>query len=1181
MSKSFTIKKVFTILKIIVAQFTLVGVIAGYTLAEPVIAQELLKERINLNLKNSSLRAFLRTIEKQTDVVFSYQKGVIDSQEKLNLTIQNETVENILKQVLIPRRIHYRVINNNQIILNRTDVGKEGPGKTELKAENPVEAKNSPVDEVITGRVTDEKGEALPGVNVQIKGTVVGTATNENGNYTIKLGENEESLIFSFIGYKTKEVIVGNATVVNVALEADIAVLSEVLVVGYGTQSREKLTTSVSKVDNRVLKNIPYANAASALQGSVSGVRVQTTTGQPGAAPRIIVRGGTSINNPNGATPLYIVDGVIRSDMDNINADDIQSMQVLKDAASTSIYGARGSNGVVVITTKSGKAGSATITYKYNLISSETMKTYDLIPARDFIKFYRMGVMATAKKIPARMSLLTEASPGGTGNDLTAKTNFTTMYLSPENEHKLKEGWESMPDPLDPSKTIIFKDTDFQKMLYRNGISHNHALSMSGGSEKATYNLGLGYLNNQGIAYGTDYKRLSLNLNSEYKIRENLTTFGRLLYSKAFYRGETWAHDRGQAVAPTQKYLLEDGTLAPGGQSNPQYYENSQDIRNQKENLSMAVGARWDILPGLQFQPQLSLFKYSTNNRFFQKGAYLAGPAGAFTDSRVARGSRTELIQYQADAVFSYDKVLAPGHNLSAQAGFAYFFRENNALLAQGQGAGSDLIPTLNAATTPVSVSGTESFQLIMGYFGRVNYDYEQKYLLSLTARHDGASNLGNSYKWGFFPGVSAGWNVHKEDFWQNVPVVSELKLRGSYGVNGNISGLGDYQAQGEYGVGARYSGNSVVINTILANPDLQWERSATRNLGLDVSLFKNRIRILSDFYIKETTNLLTSLPLPFSTGFTSVVTNLGSLQNKGVEVEVSAQILSPQSPVKWEATFNASKVTNKILKLPNNGVARNRIGGYYIWDASINDYSWQGGLQEGGKLGEMFGYKQKSIYTTDEEAAQGPVDMLITLPDRTKFGGDVNWEDFDKNNIIDTRDRTYMGNMFPTWTGGFGNYVTYKNFSLNLRMDYTVGHMKHNWSRALIMGQYGTISGIVTDVYRSWQNPGDVTDIPRYYWGEQTVHRNLARENARLDGGNSIYYERGDFLALRELTLSYSFPKLLIRKLNVSNLNVYATGNNLHYFTKYRGLSPEDGGMDLGGYPPARNFIFGVTLSF
>ncbi|ACU05770.1 SusC/RagA family TonB-linked outer membrane protein [Pedobacter heparinus] len=1035
----------------------------------------------------------------------------------------------------------------------------------------------------VSGTVKDTQGGVLPGVSIKLKGTTTGVTTTSSGTYSISVPDASAVLVFSFIGMESQEIQVSGKRTIDVVLTEQMAALKEVLVIGYGSQSRETVTTSVTKLDNKVLENVPYANLTSAMQGTLSGVRVQSTSGQPGDASRVVIRGGTSINNPNGAAPLYIVDGVIKSNINDINSQDIESMQVLKDAAATAIYGARGSNGVVILVTKSGKSGIARINYNYDLTISDLGKGYDMVSARDYIYFQRLGIGARGTADPSQLTKLGLASSAGTGNDLTNNTAFTPQYLSDANRYKLNEGWESMPDPIDPTKTIIFKNTDFQDVVYRTALSNNHTLSGSGGTDKATFSASLGYQSNEGIAIFTDYKRLSFNLNGDFKVNEKLKIFGRVMYSNSSGRTVTDAGSnvsnvfaRSATIPATTKYKFEDGTLAPGLNSslgNLEYFFNTQDLKNSLENLTMVTGAHFDILPGLSFDPQISLYKITSDGRFFQK-AYLNGP-GQLVNSRNATGSYAKQIQEQADAVFTYKKNLKDAHHLEAKIGFSAFWRTTAGLNASGRGASTDLIPTLNASAVPVSVGGDETNQLILGYFSRINYDYKEKYLLSLNARYDGASNLGTTHKWGLFPGVSVGWNIHKEDFWTALPErLFTLKLRGSYGVNGNISGLGPYQSQGQYSVGAQYNGIAAVQNTTLANADLRWEQSKTFDVGFDLGVLNNRINILFDYYRRRTDNLLTNFSLPQSTGFASVLTNLGSLQNKGIELELSAKILPEKSDFQWILSLNASRVKNKILKLPNNGIENNRIGGVYVWDSSRNDYAWLGGLQEGGEIGDLYAYKQLGIYATDAEAQRGPKDMLVVGTAKTKFGGDVNWQDADNNGVIDERDRVFVGNIYPKWTGGMASTMTYRNFDLYVRMDYTTGHTIYNYTRAMMIGQFVGENGFVSDVLRSWQTQGQQTDIPRIYWADQQAQNNLFR-------GNSAYYEAGDFLALREVTLSYNFSPEFLKKIKIANLRLNATGSNLHYFTKFKGLNPEEGGDDRGRYPIPRNIIFGANITF
>ena len=1049
----------------------------------------------------------------------------------------------------------------------------------------------------INGTITDTKGNIIAGVTVNQKGSTISTITDNNGKFAIKVSNRNGSLVFSHTGFNPQEISMKNRNVIDIILEESISKLDEVVVTGYSSQSRKTITAAISKLDPRVLENVPYQNVLNAMKGSIAGVRVQTISGQPGAAPRVIVRGGTSINNPNGAVPLYIVDGVIRADLDNVSADDIESIQVLKDAASTSIYGARGSNGVVLVKTKSGKPGTTIVTYKYDITSSKAIIDYKYIGARDYITAIRSSVRGVGRSggATAENTLLTEARAYGIGNDLTKNSQATTQYLTPANQYKLNEGWESMPDPVDPTKTIIFKNTDFSKYVYQTGVSDNHYVSVSGGTERSTFNAGIGYMHAKGTIRNTDYHRLTMNLNGDIKATDNLSFFARMTYAGSGDNsnrllGGTPANIalRYAALAPSMKYSYEDGELAYGRDASigngdyflPLFNVAGDELATQK--LTLSLGSHWKILPGLSFDPQISMYSQEDRTNLFQPAYYSGTILRTLNTARAGSATQVSFKQQQADALFNYKKQFAGKHNISAVAGFSYLGRDAATLVANGRGAATDYVITLNADPTPVSVSSSLSQFRIMSFLYGINYDYKQKYLLTLNGRYDGASNLAPTHKWGFFPGASIGWNVNEEKFWKALPAnLVRLKLRASYGENGNISGLGDYETQGIYSTGPIYLGSSAIQNTLFQNPGLTWEQSKTLNFGADLGLFNNRVSILFDVFRRVTDNLLTNLVLPPSTGFGSVRTNYGSLEGKGIEFEISAQVMPASSAFQWQTSFNAAQIKNKILKLPPSGVENNRVGGIQIWDPASKTYVWAGGLQEGGRIGDLFAYKQLGVYATDAEAASAPVDMLNGArnnPNGKAAAGDVKWQDSDGNGIIDSRDAVYVGNPYPVWTGGFTNYFSYKSIGLSVRMDYATGHTNYNQLQQ-ISNTNGTGDSSPSDQFwqQSWKQQGDITDVPRYVYLD--TKSNITR-------GNSTYYTKSDYLALREVTLSYTMPVRLMKKIKMSSLRLHLTGNNLYYFKQpiRNGVIPnnaEEGGTDNGRYPLSRDFIFGAILTF
>lgn len=1035
----------------------------------------------------------------------------------------------------------------------------------------------------VNGLILDNFNEPLIGVSIAVTGTSRGTITDVNGKFELDVRDEDNEIMVSYIGYKTLHLKLDGRSFYKIVMQENSTLMDEVVIIGYGKQSRQTLTSTVSKLDNEVLKHVPYTNVSSALQGNIPGLRVQSTTGQPGSSSRIVLRGGTSINNPNGSAPLYIVDGVVRESLEDINADNIESIDVLKDASATAIYGARGSNGVILISTKEGgSSGKSTVNYRYSLTLSKIGKRYEMANAKEYIYYNRIGMHLTGQKRPNYLNLLNGATGYGVGNDLTNHTAYNVMYLNDDNKHKLnQDGWQTMEDPLDPSKTILFKETDWQDVLFRTGISHNHYLSFSGGTEKANMFASVGYMTAEGTTITTKYERLTVDVSGNLKVSPTIGLDAKVNFSNssnnAVYSNNQ-IFQRALALAPTAKYTYEDGTLAPGQNrtmGNPAYHLNRRKTYDNSNKLSISLGGYWNILPGLKFEPRALLYVEQDITNFFQ-ASYWDGP-NKFVDNREMNASHSLKWQRQFDATLSYVKSFNNVHNISVSGGSSYYNVIKYWLKAGGEKATTDNIPTMNAAAVATLAQSSVKRQAIYGYFARLSYDYDRKYLFSASFRSDGASNLGKNNRWGFFPGVSGGWNVHNEGFWSELKsVVSTLKPRVSYGVNGNISGLTEYHAQGEYSLSGTYNGESVAMIARMKNDDLKWEESKTVNVGLDLGFVDNRFNILFDAYRRKTNNLLTDLNLPKETGFPSVKTNYGSLENKGIELAITANIVEAkkEGDLSIDMGFNISHNANKILKLPANGNDKNRVGGIYIYDRSVGDYVWAGGLQEGGSLGDLYAYRQLGIYATDEEASQGPVDNLVNADDKTKYGGDVIWDDIDGNNVIDERDRVKVGNIYPDWTGGMNASLTFAGFSLNIRTDFALGHTIYNESRARFLGQFQGDINTLKEVNNTWQKEGDASSLPRYWWSDQVAQNNIYR-------GNSAFYEKGDYFALREITLGYNVPQKWLKNIFLKDAFFSITGSNLAYLTKYKGLAPEDGGTDNGRYPLPRTVTFNFNVKF
>ena len=1171
-------------------------------------------QTITFSGKKMPAKKVLNIIKEQTNYVFFYDVAILNKIEPVSLEVKNATIENVLQKVFKNAPVKW-IIQGNIISLVPKPENKTIPSKS------------FEVEKKIRGKVVNEKGEPLPGVNILVKGTKISIQTDFDGSFVLSVPDTATELLATYIGLQDQVVKIDGDKDILIVLKEIGQQMNEVIVVGYGSQNRRAVTTSVSKLDKKVLENVPYSNVTQALQGNVSGVIVRTASGQPGKASNILVRGATSIDNPAGATPLYIVDGVIRLQIDDINPADIASLQVLKDAASTSIYGARGSNGVIIITTANGKPGKTKISYGYSTQFSQVAKKYDFLGGEDFIRLSRLGVKNAAdilggNRPNARDNQLSGATPYGTGNNLTSGTPFASLLkssLTPNEITTLQaKGWQEMVDPLNTANIIMYKSTNWNDVLFQNAITQNHNLNFSGGNDQALFDLSLGYLKGDGVTIFTGYERFTSKMNASFTLADNFTLNGKMLYARSNNNqvvSNSVVFNRYLGNAPTTKFLLEDGSLAPGQNNingNPLYQMGKVKGINENEKLQLAVDGDLRITKDLNFVPSMSLYSENNSGNLFQQ-AFLSG-TGVLDNTRNASQFNNRYFQTQFEGVFTYKKELEAIGNFEAKLGASNYNRTIKAFNAAGKGGASDLTETLDSSPIPVSVFANNTKLVINGAFGRLNYDYKGKYLFTGSFRYDGASSLGPDNKFGFFPGVSVGWNAHEEGFWQHVPkIVSSLKVRASYGVNGNLGTLGDFQAGGLYsgstnGLANNYNGQAAIVNSQIANPGLKWEQSKTNNIGFDLGIHEDKIRVIGDFYNKLTTDLLTNLTLPSNSGFSTVLTNLGALRSKGFEMEINAAIYNKED-LKINAGFIISHNVNTIEKLPYNGNLNNRIGGTQVWDEKTKSYVYVGGLQEGQRIGDFYAHKQIKILSTQAEAdAYNAIyrDTYVTKtsatggnPNGIKLPGDAIFEDTDGNKIIDSKDRKFMGNMFPKYVGGFNFDVSYKGFSLNVRTDYSLGATIYNEARARFVGQFQGNYGLIAESLQSWQKEGDITNVPRYRWADQTNQNNLFRSeasgaayNTNMFQGNSRYYESGDFLCLREITLGYNVPKTFIEKIKLSSARVYVTGSNLYYFTKYSGLSPEVQGIDggssqglnsagaTGTYPVPRNIIFGINIS-
>lgn len=1066
---------------------------------------------------------------------------------------------------------------------------------------------------VCKGVVKDALGETVIGASVVVKGTTNGTITGLDGDFSLNNVNKGDIIEISFVGFTTQTFKWDGQDLI-VTLKEDTQTLEEVVVVGYGVkQKRSTMTTSISKMDNKVLENAAISNAAQALQGSVSGLRVVNTSGAPGSAPSILLRGGAGIKS--ASQPLVVVDGVVRS-MDDINPSDIESIQVLKDAASTAIYGARANSGVILVQTKKGKEGSAQVSYKFKGGMNFARRGYEYMDAENYIKYGRLGyTYSKGKDIAGLDNMRGYGAVYGTNNP----DQFSIRYLD-GNENLLNEGWQKMTDPV-TGKEIVFKDygTTLKDEVYKDpAFTQDHYLSFTGGNEKGTFSSSLGYYSEDGTVKGTLYRRFSGTLNGNYKIFPFLNVKGGLNFTtseapETYYDDPADLFERMQSIEPTWRPFFDDGSPNYGygkRDGNPLYWLDKLTNKNNTRRTTMNIGFDLEILKDKLYLRENSSLYYSD----YTKETFDKEYRDYWNVNTLRKASFTydRTIQHQHSLQLEYTESFDDKHNFSAMLGGEYFENQSMNFTGSGEGASFDDIPTLNASGSNLKASSYREGYRIASGFARVTYDYNRKYLFTAVARYDGISKLSDN-RWGFFPGVSAGWNLHEEEFYKEtelVDIVSTVKPRISYGINGNVNGIKYYDVYGLYGQWSgtnKYNASYGLLNTSVINSALRWEKSKSFEVGLDLGFLNNRFNLILDYYNRTTSDLLTDVNLPSYTGFDSYKTNLGTLRNSGFEVEGNLNLITNPNGFNWDFSFNASYVYNKIIKLPYNGNENNRQGGSQVWDPDQNKVVWVGGYQEGQTMGDIYAYKQLKVLRDQNEVkelAGNYMDMVAGLygpnvseADRKKYGltkpieeGDVLWADLNGDNIIDELDRLKVGNIYPKWTGGFSTTLSYKNLSLYGRFDFAVGHTILNMVSMRSLGQSVGFKNIISDGLNSWTESNRDTDIPKLYYDDSSNKKNFYRSTkgediTSVDNRSSIMYEKGDYLALRELTLSWKLPSKWISKAHMTNASIYVTGQNLFYITGYSGTSPEAPlvypGVDTGRYPTPRTVLLGVNVSF
>ena len=1036
-----------------------------------------------------------------------------------------------------------------------------------------------------SGKVVDSNGEPIIGASVIVKGTVIGVMTDVDGNFTIK-AQNGATLEVSCIGYVTKTVAA--APGLTVVLEDDTKMLEETVVIGYGSVKKTDLTSAVASMDSKAIQDRPLARAEQALQGQLAGVSVQVISAEPGADPQIRVRGAASISAGN--EPLYVIDGVPQSSMTGLNPNDIANIEVLKDAASAAIYGSRGSNGVVIVTTKSGQKGAPKVTFTANAGVSTLEKRMDVFSAVEWMEFAVRCMDATylamypqgsiADDNATRMKNLGLTGPARTGGNAVNFDDRWFKYLSPEMQasHTYYDNGEEL--------SLL----DWQSYAYSPAAQQNYNVSISGATETTKYMFSLGYLDQDGLSPASNYKRLNLRTNVESKLNNWLKVGLNLAPSFVINTGvgqgngkDSRAHHvltsppvSEPGVGYDTQYYPNVNYLWGGSGMRPKKYYEETAAHNHTMRLQASSFLRANPFEGFQVEASASATYANSNTNTFEANTMTNAnwtlPEGSKSK---AKHTTDYSINTLLQIVANYDRTFGK-HNVSAMLGASsevgnigfgttqeYTNMPNDVITGTFVGSNSTTSPTVKSSNVTEKTNTK-----LLSMFGRVSYSYDNRYMISASLRRDGYSRFGSQNKWGWFPSVSGGWNIANEGFFKDADLDwwNTFKLRASYGQTGNY-GIPESAAYSTLTAGT-YGGNLAYYAGAFGNTGLGWEKTHSTDVAIDLGFFNNRIQASIDWYTKTTTDLLYSVPVPSVFGTTSIYDNLGSVLNNGIELELNTENISTKD-FEWSTSFNMSYSKNKVLQLGDDTTEGNFV--YTKQNYNMNQI-----LRIGAPMYEFYNHKNIGVWMSQAEidAYKAETGLTPKYYGQNVVPGDPKYEDQNGDGNITNDDWTVLGDPAPRFVFGMTNRFSYKNFDASILFTAQAGgYIMSGFGRAVDRAHMGTQQNTL----RHWQNAWWSEEEP----GDGTLPYPLTTHSYNID---SRFVYKSDYFRIKNLTLGYTVPF----KNFIQSLRVYASIENLLILDSYYlGYSPEASnqsgftGVDYGAYPSARTFSLGVNINF
>lgn len=968
----------------------------------------------------------------------------------------------------------------------------------------------------VQGVVKDQTGETVIGASVMEKGTTNGTITGIDGDFSLNMSPNG-TLVVSFVGYKTQEVQVKGQKQLQVVLSEDAEMLDEVVVIGYGTMKKSDLTGAVSSIGNKDIKDSPVSNLGQAIQGKISGVQI-VDAGKPGDNVSIKIRGLGSINN---CDPLVVIDGVPTDlGLSSLNMADVERLDVLKDASATAIYGSRGANGVVMITTKRGTEGKGKLAVSANYS------------------------FQNATNVP---SLLNAA-----------------QYAELSNDMMVNSGRNPNPEWANPSE--LGAGTDWMDELLRTGVMQNYTVSYSGGNEKSHYYVSGGFLDQSGIVKSVNYRRFTFQSNSDAQVLKWLKFSNNITFSADTKKSGSYNIGDALKALPIYPVKNEDGSWS-GPDGNSEWYGSTRNPIGPTElNKSQTDGYNFlaNLTAELTFTKWLkfkSTFGYDAKFWFIDNFTPKYNWKPTPTEETSRYKSDNKSFTYLWDNYFLFDHTFAEKHRVGLMAGMSAQWNTNDYLNAQKNVFMFDNVHEMDNGEEMYAIGGNETEWALLSYMARVNYSYEDRYLLTATIRRDGSSRFGKKHRWGTFPSVSVAWRASQEKWFPKNDYINDLKVRAGYGVTGSQASVGNYSYLASYNTsvypfGISSGNQTALVSSTLANPYIHWEEVAQTNIGFDASLFNSRVMFSFDAYLKETRDMLVKASIPITSGFedtTTTYTNAGKVRNQGIEM--SLHTINLTGELGWETNLTATYNKNKIKDL-NSDVP------YYI--NQINN-SYVTMLTKDYPINVFYGYVTDGIFQNQSE-----VNTHAVQPGAEP--GDIRFRDLNNDGVINDSDRTVIGNPNPSWLFSMNNSLSYKGFELSVFLQGIAGNKIYNANNIDNTGMAAAYNQ-TTDVLKRWQGEGTSNSMPRAVFGDPN-------QNTRV---SDRFVENGSYLRLKNITLSYTFPKQWLQKAQIENVRLSLSCENVATITGYSGFDPEVGinGIDQNRYPISRTFSLGLNFNF